>query len=214
MIIDYSQMLHLRDELSLTVVLLLVLLFDLFAPARARRWFQTVACGLVCVHAIGGLFPMEGFTLFGGMYVYTPVMTVVKSILAIGTLLVMMQAGEWLRREDTRIKQGEFYFLTLSTLLGMYFMISAGNFLMFFIGLETASVPMAALVAFDKYRHRSYEAGAKYIVSALFASGLMLYGISLVYGTAGTLYFDDIPALLSGTPLQIMALVFVLAGLA
>ena len=67
MIIDYSQMLHLRDELSLTVVLLLVLLFDLFAPARARRWFQTVACGLVCVHAIGGLFPMEGFTLFGGM---------------------------------------------------------------------------------------------------------------------------------------------------
>ena len=214
MIIDYSQMLHLRDELSLTVVLLLVLLFDLFAPARARRWFQTVACGLVCVHAIGGLFPMEGFTLFGGMYVYTPVMTVVKSILAIGTLLVMMQAGEWLRREDTRIKQGEFYFLTLSTLLGMYFMISAGNFLMFFIGLETASVPMAALVAFDKYRHRSYEAGAKYIVSALFASGPMLYGISLVYGTAGTLYFDDIPALLSGTPLQIMAFVFFFSGLA
>ncbi len=212
--LDYSQMLHMYDELSLIVVLLLVLLFDLFAPQRARRWFQPVACTLLALHVVAGLFPREGRELFGGMYLYTPVMTVVKSILAIGTLIVIMQANEWLRREDTRIKQGEFYFLALSTLLGMYFMISAGNFLMFFIGLETASVPMATLVAFDKYRHHSYEAGAKYIVSALFASGLMLYGISMLYGTVGTLYFADVPAGLTGSPLQIMAFVFFFAGIA
>ncbi len=118
-----------------------------------------------------------------------------------------------MRRPDTAIKQGEFYILTLSTLLGMYFMISAGHFLMFFIGLETASIPMAALVAFDKYRHHSAEAGAKYILTALFSSGLLLYGLSLIYGTVGTLYFADIPARLTGDPLQIMAFVFFFSGM-
>ena len=122
-------------------------------------------------------------------------------------------AHEWMRRPDTAIKQGEFYILTLSTLLGMYFMISAGHFLMFFIGLETASIPMAALVAFDKYRHHSAEAGAKYILTALFSSGLLLYGLSLIYGTVGTLYFADIPARLTGDPLQIMAFVFFFSGM-
>ena len=136
-----------------------------------------------------------------------------KSILSIGTLIVFLMAHEWLKRPDTVIKQGEFYMLTLSTLLGMYFMISAGHFLMFFIGLETASIPMAALVAFDKYRHHSAEAGAKYILTALFSSGLLLYGISLIYGTVGTLYFDDIPAHLDGSALQIMAFVFFFSGM-
>ena len=92
-------------------------------------------------------------------------------------------------------------------------MISAGNFLFFFIGLETASIPMATLVAFDKYRHKSAEAGAKYILNAVFASGLSLYGMSLLYGTTGTLYFDDIPATVTGSPLQIMAFVFFAVGL-
>ena len=126
---------------------------------------------------------------------------------------MFLMAHEWMRRPDTAIKQGEFYVLTLSTLLGMYFMISAGHFLMFFIGLETASIPMAALVAFDKYRHHSAEAGAKYILTALFSSGLLLYGISLIYGTVGTLYFADVPAHLDGSPLQIMAFVFFFSGM-
>ena len=142
-----------------------------------------------------------------------PIQSIVKSILSVGTLIVFLMAHEWMRRPDAAIKQGEFYVLTLSTLLGMYFMISAGHFLMFFIGLETASIPMAALVAFDKYRHHSAEAGAKYILTALFSSGLLLYGISLIYGTVGTLYFADIPAHLDGSPLQIMAFVFFFSGM-
>ena len=150
---------------------------------------------------------------FGGMYHNTPIQSIVKSILSVGTLIVFLMAHEWMRRPDTAVKQGEFYVLTLSTLLGMYFMISAGHFLMFFIGLETASIPMAALVAFDKYRHHSAEAGAKYILTALFSSGLLLYGISLIYGSVGTLYFADIATRLEGNPLQIMAFVFFFAGM-
>ncbi len=127
---------------------------------------------------------------------------------------MFLQADTWLKREDTRHKQGEFYILTLSTLLGMYFMVSAGHFLLFFLGLELATVPMACLVAFDKYKGHSAEAGAKFILSALFSSGIFLYGISMIYGTAGTLYFEDIPAGLTGTPLQVLALVFFFSGLA
>ena len=105
-------------------------------------------------------------------------------------------------------------YFTLSTLFGMYLMISAGHFLMFFIGLETASIPMAALIAFDKYRHNSAEAGAKYILTALFSSALLLFGLSMIYGSAGTLYFDDLPAHIDGNPLQIMAFVFFFTGMA
>ena len=72
---------------------------------------------------------------------------------------------------------------------------------------------MAALVAFDKYRHHSAEAGAKYILTALFSSDLLLYGLSLIYGSVGTLYFADIPARLDGNPLQIMAFVFFFSGM-
>ena len=127
--------------------------------------------------------------------------------------MIFLQAHNWLAGEETVIKRGEFYFLTLSTLLGMYLMISAGNFLMFFLGLETASIPMAELVAFDKYKRKSAEAGAKYILTAVFASGLSLYGISLIYGTAGTLYFADIPAGIDGSPFQIMGFAFFVVGL-
>lgn len=72
---------------------------------------------------------------------------------------------------------------------------------------------MACLVAFDKYKRYSAEAGAKYILCALFSSGLMLYGISFLYGTTGTLYFGDMAARIDGSPLQVMALVFFLSGL-
>lgn len=147
------------------------------------------------------------------MYQYAPMQTIIKAVLNVGTLIVILMAHEWLKREDTSIKQGEFYVLTLSTLLGMYFMISAGHFLMFFIGLEMASIPMAALVAFDKYRHHSAEAGAKYILTALFSSALLLFGLSMIYGTSGTLYFDDLPEHITGNMLQVMAFVFFFAGM-
>lgn len=210
---NYSEIFYyLRPEITLIAIFAVLFLFDLFVEGKYRKHFHTLACVLMAVQVAANIIPLpESASLFGGMYTYTPMQSIVKSLLAIGTLVVFLQSDAWLSREDTRHKRGEFYILILSTLLGMQFMISAGNFLMFFIGLELASIPMACLVAFDKYRHGSAEAGAKYILCALFSSGLMLYGISFVYGTAGTLYFDDIR--LDGSPLQIMALVFFFSGL-
>ena len=216
---DYSQFLILKEELSLIAVIVILFVADLFMSPDAHkkdgnpRLNTMLPVVLLTIHTLITIIPGPAADAFGGIYHHAPIQSIVKSILSVGTLIVFLMAHEWLKRPDTVIKQGEFYMLTLSTLLGMYFMISAGHFLMFFIGLETASIPMAALVAFDKYRHHSAEAGAKYILTALFSSGLLLYGISLIYGTVGTLYFDDIPAHLDGSALQIMAFVFFFSGM-
>ena len=197
---DYSQFLVMKEELSLIAVILILFIADLFmSPDAHKRDGRPVLntmlpVALMLIHIAVTIVPGPVAEAFGGMYYNSPIQHIVKSILSIGTLIVFLMAHEWMRRTDNAVKQGEFYFLTLSTLLGMYFMISAGHFLMFFIGLETASIPMAALVAFDKYRHHSAEAGAKYILTALFSSGLLLFGLSLIYGTTGTLYFADLPA--------------------
>ena len=209
----YTNFLHMQQEISLVAVIVLLLIYDIFGTPKSLKYIQPVACLLVGIHILFNICPTPDVTAFGGMYHNTAMGSVMKTILGIGTLLVFMQANNWLSGERAIIRRGEFYMITLATLLGMYFMISAGNFLMFFIGLETASIPMATLAAFDKYKQQSAEAGAKYILTAVFASGLSLYGISLIYGTAGTLYFEDIPAGLNGSPLQLMAFVFFFVGL-
>ena len=147
---DYSQFLHMREELSLVAVLLLLFLADLFMSPDAHKQKGTrpvlntmLPVILMAIHTAINLVPGTAADIFGGMYHYVPMHTVVKSILNIGTLIVFLMAHEWMKRDDTSFKQGEFYVLTLSTLFGMYLMISAGHFLMFFIGLETASIPMA-----------------------------------------------------------------------
>lgn len=210
---NYISVLQMHQELSLIAVFLLIFVLDLFLPARFRHWLRPASCILLGIQLLANLYPTE-VTLFGGMYHSTPIASVMKSILTLGTILVFMQSTHWLRRPDTRHKMGEFYLLTISTLIGMYFMMSAGHFLLFFLGLELATVPMACLVTFDKYKGHSAEAGAKFILSALFSSGIMLYGVSMLYGTIGTLYFTDVPTLLDGSPLQILSLVFFFSGLA
>lgn len=207
-----SELLTMQAEISLVAIILFMLLADLILKTPNHKPLQTLACTLMVVQLVLNIVPASG-EAFGGMYHASQMASVVKTILPAGTLLVFLQSGEWLSREDTRHKAGEFYMLTLSTLLGMYFMVSAGSFILFYVGLELASIPMACLVAFDKYRHHSAEAGAKFILNSMFSSALMLYGISMVYGTTGTTYFADITTALTGTPLQVMAMVFFFAGL-
>ena len=210
---DINSILSMHQELSLIAVFLLTFVMDLFLPEEHRYLARRGACIALSIHLILNIVPDE-VVLFGGMYHSTPMASVMKSILTFGTILVFLQSSDWLKRQDVKHKNGEFYILTLSTLIGMYFMVSAGHFLLFFLGLELATIPMACMIAFDKYKGHSAEAGAKFILSALFSSGIFLYGISMIYGTIGTLYFEDIPAGLDGSALQILALVFFLSGLA
>ena len=176
---NYSQFLNMIPEATLMAILVIVFIADYPSTRNCeRKWFNPLVCILMLLQVLVSVFQHDAVSAFGGMYVTTPAVNVMKTILAAGTLIVLIQSRKWLSRPDTSFKEGEFYMLVVSTLLGMNVMMSAGHFLMFFLGLEMASVPMACLVALDKYRHNSAEAAAKFILTATFSSGIMLYGIS------------------------------------
>ncbi len=208
---NYSDFFKMIPEASLVAILIVLFVAD-FATAKTeeRKWFNPLASVLLLVNTFVCLLPMEAQTAFGGMYVTSSAVNVMKAILSMGTFIVVLQSRVWAAKSG---KEGEFYMLIVSTLLGMFAMMSAGNFLMFFLGLEMASVPLACAVAFDIYRNDSAEAAAKFILTATFSSGVMLYGISFLYGEFGTLYFADIATKMHATPLTIMGLVFFFSGL-
>ena len=224
--LDYSQFFHMMPEVTLMALLVIVFIVDFVTAHKApivltdekkgsspRPWFNPLVCIFMLAHILVNICPTESASVFGEMYVTSPMIGVVKTILAFGTLIVFIQARTWLSRPDSTFKEGEFYMLIISTLLGMNMMVSANHFLLFFLGLEMASVPMACLVAFDKYRHNSAEAGAKFILTATFSSGVMLYGLTFIYADAGSLYFNEVAKNLSATPMTLMGMVFFFSGL-
>ncbi len=212
---DYSQFLIMRGEISLLVVFLLIFLIDTFGGKKSLKGLSITACVLFALHTIWNIIPVEADSVFGGMYQTSPIASMVKTVLNIGTFIVLLQSISWSETPDVKVRKGEFYELLLVTLFGMYLMVSAGHFLLFFIGLETASLPMAALIAITKKDSESYEAGAKYLFTAIFSSAVFLLGISFLYGVAGTLYFNDIATAIATnrSPLMIATVVFVLAGM-
>lgn len=207
---------YMQPELLLLLATILLFFIDLFASPRfLDKWFSGIACVLLVAVTVFSCIPGgDTHTLFGGMFINTPMTTAVKMVLNIGTILVLLQAHSWVNGEACRVRRGEFYELIFFTLFGMYLMVSSGHFLIFFIGLETASLPIAALVAFNKQGGDSYESGAKYLFNAVFSSAIFLMGISFLYGISGSLYFDDIAQNAStNTALFMVALAFVITGI-
>lgn len=217
---NYSQFLNMIPEAFLVLTLILVFFGDFCLMKSERK--NSVLCKMTAALLICQMLLMTTVApaeAFGGMYVAGQAANVMKIVLTLGTLIVVVMAQPWLENE-ARKYAGEFYMLVVSTLLGMYIMMSSGNFLLFFLGLETASVPMACLVAFDKFKKNSAEGAAKYILTATFSSGVMLYGLSFIYGSVGTLYFDDVMQRVayfaqykSQLPMLLMGLVFFFSGL-
>ncbi len=210
---NYSDFMHMQPEFVLVLGLIIVFFADFFAHRNADSkkllWMLTSFMLMSTISSC--LIHNEPTTAFGGIYVTSAAINVMKAILAFGTLIVVIMSNSWAATRQ-RIA-GEFYMLILSTLLGMFMMMSAGSFLLFFLGLEMASVPLACMVAFDRHRKESAEGAAKYILVATFSSGVMLFGISFIYAATGTLYFDDVCAAVSNSPLCIMGLVFFFSGL-
>jgi proton-translocating NADH-quinone oxidoreductase, chain N len=208
---NYNDFFKMIPEASLVAILIILFVADFIsAKTEERKWFNPLASVLLLANTVVCMLQLQPEDAFGGMYVTSTAVNVMKAILAFGTFIVVLQSRVWAEKSG---KEGEFYMLVVSTLLGMEVMMSAGNFLMFFLGLEMASVPMACVIAFDAYRNNSAEAAAKFILTATFSSGVMLYGISFLYGAYGTMYFSDITDNLQATPFTIMGLVFFFSGL-
>lgn len=218
---DYSQFLAMKQEIGLLIVFLLVFFYDTFLPKGAQKGLPAFASvlmllltafGIACPCLNGACGTTEAFA---GMYVASPVITAIKNILNIGVVIVLIQSIKWTNSEAMTMRRGEFYELLLVTLFGMYLMISARHFLLFIIGLESASLPLAAMVALDKNRYESREAAVKYILTAVFSSAVFMMGLSFVYGLTGSLYFSNIYFAITGQAgaLLVLAIAFVIAGI-
>ena len=210
---NYGQFLNMVPEYYLVLILLAVFVVD-FIMHRSEKKLDVlfaVTAALMIVLPVRIALMSEPTEAFGGLYVASSAVNVMKVILAFGTLIVIIMAQPWVATQKRLA--GEFYMLIISTLLGMFVMMSSGNFLLFFLGLEMASVPLACMVAFDRDRKNSAEGAAKYILVATFSSGVMLFGISFIYAATGSLYFDDVAAVITAKPLTIMGLAFFFSGL-
>lgn len=217
---NYTDFLKMIPEAVLVAILIITFIADFTsAKKEVRKWMNPMVSIMFFALTVVCLLPLKPVRAFGDMYITSTAVNVMKAILALGSTIVVIQSRVW--AENSR-KEGEFYMLITSTLLGMFVMMSAGNFLMFFLGLEMASVPLATMVAFDIKRNESAEGAAKFILTATFSSGVMLYGISFIYGACGTLYFQDVLTNIYGTfgqsdtskmLLPVMGLVFFFSGL-
>jgi NADH-quinone oxidoreductase subunit N len=149
--------------------------------------------------------------LFNGMFRTNHTIAFEKNILNLGTLIISMQAFTWLKNHKHLL---EFYMLLLATLIGMFFMISSGNLLMFYLGLELSTIPLAALANFDLEKKQSSEAAMKMIMSSAFSSGILLFGISMMYGATGTISLTELSQCLDGSTLQLFAFILLFTGFA
>lgn len=201
-----------RHEIVLTAALIILLVAEL--STENKNGIVNLALPLFVAVTVIGFLPVPEGSVFGGMYQTDHLKVLMKNILNIGTMILFFQVADWIKKPEYHNNIAEFYLLVLSTLIGMNFMISSGHFLLFYLGLELATIPIAALAAYDRAKNISAEAGIKLILSAALSSGIMLYGISMLYGTTGSLYFDDLASLNLDTPLQILAFIFFFAGLA
>jgi NADH-quinone oxidoreductase subunit N len=199
-----------KQEMML-IVIIFILMFLKLGKDRSNESYMNIVNALLLLNVVIGFFGNVEGVLFNEMFRTNKLMVFEKNILNVSMLIISMQSFTWLK---THKHVPEFYILLLSTMLGMFFMISAGNLLMFYLGLELSTIPLAAAANFDLAKRRSSEAAMKLIFSSAFSSSLLLFGISLIYGTTGTLIFSQIPMHLANSPLQIFAFILLLAGFA
>jgi NADH-quinone oxidoreductase subunit N len=199
-----------KNELLLAGIIFLLLFIKLSKGIKNETLLGIIQL-LLLVNFIAGFFMNFEAGMFDNMYQTSPMIAFQKSILNLGVYLISLLFANWFNKTE---HLAEFFILMLSALLGMFLLLSSGNFLMFYLSLELATIPVAALANFDLQKKVSSEAAMKMILSSAFSSGILLFGISILYGVTGTISFAELPALLNGSTIQILALVFLFSAFA
>ncbi|MEO5900921.1 MAG: NADH-quinone oxidoreductase subunit N, partial [Ilumatobacteraceae bacterium] len=218
--VDYHAI---APELILAAGICVVLLVDLFV-AEQRRWITSTIAGLVLLLATlpivtlatSGHVSGHPRSLFEGRYVIDNFSLVLKALfLLIGYVVVLLSTGEI---EEGNAYPGEYYVLLLSAIAGMVMMCSARDLVSVFVALEFLSIPSYMLAAWRKRDSKSNEAGVKYYLLGVFASAVLLYGMSLLYGAAKTTLLSGIGEQITGkghlAGVEVLGIVFVIVGFA
>lgn len=199
-----------KSELVLTGIIFLLLFIKIGKGIKNESLLPLIQV-LLLANFIFGFFLNQPGRLFGDMFYTTPAIAFQKNILNLGVYLISLVCADWLRKTP---HLPEFFLLMLSALLGMFFMISSANLLIFYLSLELATIPVAAMANFDLEKKRSSEGAMKMILSSAFSSGVLLFGISLIYGTTGTISLPLLGERLDGSALQILAFIFFFSAFA
>ena len=208
----FNELLLMRHEWLLVLTAVVVLFCEIVFNERQKYFIPAIAIWLTGLITLAGFIPADEGILFGGMYVTDSLRMLMKNILQAGVWIIFLQSETWLRKPALHNRVTEFYLLMLSSLIGASYLISAGHFLMFYLGLELLTLPVAAVAAFEYYEHKSAEAGIKLILSSAFSSAVLLFGLSLLYATGTSLYFHQFE--LHSSPLTLLGIIFLLSGLA
>jgi NADH-quinone oxidoreductase subunit N len=206
---------NLLPELVLALGGMGLLMIGVFIGDKQEKWVTCLAVALLIVTGALVVFRPSGGMAFNGALKIDDFSRFVKVLVLGGAALVLVMGQCFLQRE--KLGRFEFPVLVVLSVLGMMVMASAADFLTLYLSMELQSLALYVLAAFDRDNVRSTEAGLKYFVLGALSSGMMLYGISLIYGFTGTTSFSDVAMIVSGGQLSIgliFGLVFLISGLA
>ena len=205
-------------ELFLFTALSVILLLDLFISDAKRGVTYALSLLTLLVCTVIQVVTFEPFATitFSGMFVDDPVSDIVKIAMYGATALVLVYTRQYVK--DRGLFRGEYFTLTLFALLGMNLMVSASHFVSLYMGLELLSLSLYSLIALQRDSARAIEAAMKYFVLGALASGMLLYGVSMVYGATGSLELAKVSQVIAAgsanQTLLVFGLVFIVAGLA
>ncbi|HEX7325687.1 MAG TPA: NADH-quinone oxidoreductase subunit NuoN [Rhodanobacteraceae bacterium] len=214
--ISVNDLLVILPGLYMTAAGCLVLLFDVFLRQEQRdatHWLAIIVMLVGIFLVIHGQTP-QTVTAFGGMFIRDHVAEILKVTVMVATILMFVMARPWLK--DRKLFIGEFYALSIFSVLGVMLLVSAGSLVTVYLGLELFSLPAYALVALNRESKLSSEAAIKFFVLGALASGLLLFGMSLIYGATGTLSLTRIFAAVGTTThphLLLFGLVFLVVSI-
>jgi NADH-quinone oxidoreductase subunit N len=204
-------------ELFLATMACVILLADLFV-GPARRWLTgslTLLTLIVCAAITFVTFDGTSSLTFANMFVDDPLADFLKFLVCIAVVVVLIYGRDYMAERN--LDKGEYYLLVLFATLGMMVMISAYNFLAMYLGLEMMSLSLYAMVAIDRDSPRATEAAMKYFVLGALASGLLLYGMSMIYGATGSLELGLVAQVVqdgaANRTILVFGLVFLVAGI-
>ena len=196
----------------------LILLIDLLLPPSRRSVIYFLALATLAIAIAIGLFQYstESTLILNNMYIDDGLSDLIRTGICISVLVMLIYSRDYI--DQRGLYKGEYFVLTLYAVVGMMLMASAHSFLSLYLGLELLSLCLYTLVAFQRDDYRSSEAAMKYFILGALGSGMLLYGMSLLYGLTGSLEIGVVRNALGPESVNnaavIMALIFVLSSMA
>jgi NADH-quinone oxidoreductase subunit N len=200
-----------RHEVLLISVIILTAILTIVKQGRRLR--QIIIPGIFLLVTITGFLPSEEGFLLGGNWISSPLLIIMKNILNAGTLIILLQSSGCLKNEKNTDITGWFYSLIFVSLLGMYFMLSSGSLLTFYIGLELATVPVIVLYVLLTGKKKPRAKIIRFYSTSAIASLIVICGLSMIYGASGSMLFSDLIKMNMSSITHVFGLIVFLTGI-